>query len=122
MAATVQGPVDWLREDERGRQGVSLLASTLLVFCMSTLVTLKRFKQFMARQFPELTVANLTVSHNRSRDSAVGIEAGYGLDGREVRVQVPAGARFFSSPRRPDRFWDPLSFLCNGYRGLFAQG
>jgi hypothetical protein len=30
MTAAVQGRVDWLREDERHRQGVSLLDPTLL--------------------------------------------------------------------------------------------
>jgi hypothetical protein len=35
-----------------------------------------------------------------SRDSAVGIATGYGLDGRGVRVRVPVGARiFFMSSR-----------------------
>jgi hypothetical protein len=42
----------------------------------------------------------------------------YGLDG-EVGIRVPIGARFFSSPRRPDRFWVTLSLLANVYRGLF---
>jgi hypothetical protein len=32
--------------------------------------------------------------------------------GRKVRV--PAEAKFVTSPRRPDQFWGPLSFL---YRG-----
>ena len=27
--------------------------------------------------------------------------------------------KFISSPKRPDRFWGPPSFLLNGYRGLF---
>jgi hypothetical protein len=27
------------------------------------------------------------------------------------------GKRFFSSPQRPDRLWDPPSLLSNGYRG-----
>jgi hypothetical protein len=49
MAAAVQGPVDWLQEDERDRQGVSLLAYALLVSRTSTLVTASRFKQFMTR-------------------------------------------------------------------------
>jgi hypothetical protein len=35
-----------------------------------------------------------------SRDGAVGIAAGYVLDGRGVGVRVPVGSRFFSS-RRP---------------------
>jgi hypothetical protein len=39
----------------------------------------------------------LIVKLNRSgsRDSAVDIATGYGLDGRGVRVRVPVGARFF---------------------------
>jgi hypothetical protein len=39
-----------------------------------------------------------------SRDSAVGIATGYGLDGQGVGVRVKVGARFFPSPRRSDRF------------------
>jgi hypothetical protein len=38
-----------------------------------------------------------------SRDSAVGIATGYGLDDREVGVRVPVGTSMFPSPRRPDR-------------------
>jgi hypothetical protein len=34
-----------------------------------------------------------------SRDSAVGIATGYGLDDREVGVRVPGGSRIFSSAR-----------------------
>jgi hypothetical protein len=47
---------------------------------------------------------------------------GYRLDGQMVGVRVPVGARFFSSPRRPDRFWGPPSLLTNRYQGLFAPG
>jgi hypothetical protein len=36
-----------------------------------------------------------------SRDSAVGIATGYGLDGRGVGVRVPVGSRFFSTSSRP---------------------
>jgi len=28
----------------------------------------------------------------------------------------------FTSPTRPDRSWVPISFLFNGYRGLFPLG
>jgi len=28
----------------------------------------------------------------------------------------------FSSPRRPDRLWDPPSLLSNGYRGSYRGG
>jgi hypothetical protein len=41
----------------------------------------------------------------KSRDRAVGIATGYGLDDRAVRVRVLVVARMFSSPRRPDRLW-----------------
>jgi hypothetical protein len=45
---------------------------------------------------------------------AVGIATGYGLDDRRVEVRVPVGSRIFSSPRRPDRLWDPPSLLFSG--------
>jgi hypothetical protein len=54
----------------------------------------------------------------RSRDSAVGIATGYGLDDRGFGVRVPVGSTIFSSARHPDRLWGPPSLLYNGYRGL----
>jgi hypothetical protein len=57
-----------------------------------------------------------------SQDSVVGIATGYGLDDRGVGVAVPVRSRIFSSPRRPDRLWDPSSLLSNGYRRLFPGG
>jgi hypothetical protein len=53
----------------------------------------------------------------RSRDCAVGIATGYGLDDRGVGVWVPVGARIVSSPCCPDQFWVPPSLLSNGNRG-----
>jgi hypothetical protein len=47
---------------------------------------------------------------------------GYGLDDQEVGVQVPVGARIFSSPRRPDWLCGPTNLLSNGYWGLFLRG
>jgi hypothetical protein len=36
-----------------------------------------------------------------------------------IGVRFPVGARIFSSPYRPDRFWVPTSLVSNGYRGSF---
>jgi hypothetical protein len=58
----------------------------------------------------------------RSRDSAVGIATGYGLNDRRVGVRAPVGPRMFSSSRRPERLWGPHNLLFNGYRGLFPRG
>jgi hypothetical protein len=52
----------------------------------------------------------------------VGTATRHGLDGRRVGVRVPVGARFFSSPRSPDRFRGPPSLLTNGYAAHFAPG
>jgi hypothetical protein len=57
-----------------------------------------------------------------SRNSAVGIATGYGLDGRGVGVRLALEAKFFFSSRRPDWLWGPPSSLSNGYRGLFPGG
>jgi hypothetical protein len=43
----------------------------------------------------------------RSRDGAVCIATGYGLDDRGVGVRVPVESRILFSPRRPDRLWGP---------------
>jgi hypothetical protein len=56
----------------------------------------------------------MALQNDGSRDIAVGIATGYGLDGWGVRVRVPIGSRIFSSPRRQDRFWGPPSQLHNG--------
>jgi len=50
------------------------------------------------------------------RDTAVGIAAGYGLDG--PGIESPWGEIFRT---RPDRPWGPSSLLYNGYR-VFPGG
>jgi hypothetical protein len=57
-----------------------------------------------------------------SRDSAVRIATGYGLDDLEGGVRVPVGSRIFTSPCRPDRLWGPPNLLYNGYGELFPGG
>jgi hypothetical protein len=67
-------------------------------------------------------IFRILLCYSMSRDSAVGIATGYGLDGRGVRVRVSVGARLFSSPQSPNRFWGPPNLLCNRYRGPFPGG
>jgi hypothetical protein len=57
-----------------------------------------------------------------SRDSAVGIVTGYGLDCRGVGVRVPVGSRILSSPRRPDQVWGPHNLRSNEYPGHVSLG
>jgi hypothetical protein len=69
----------------------------------------------------EIEIKHLEETDLESRDISVGIAIGYWLD-YWSEVGVPVGSRIFSSPRRPERLWGPLSLLSNGYRGLFPPG
>jgi hypothetical protein len=55
-----------------------------------------------------------------SRDSAVGIATGYGLDDPEVGVRIPMEKKIFTSVCRSD--WGPPTLISNGYRVFFARG
>jgi hypothetical protein len=74
-----------------------------------------------------MNVENITVSiikHYRSRDSAVCIASGYGLDDLGVGVRVPVGSRIFSKssrpalgPTQPPIQWVPGAFPGGSPRG-----
>jgi hypothetical protein len=52
---------------------------------------------------------------DKSRERLVGIETGYGLNGRS---SIPGkGNKFFSTPQCPDRHWGLPRLLCNSYHG-----
>jgi hypothetical protein len=57
-----------------------------------------------------------------SRDNAVCIATGYGLDNREIGVRVAVGSRIFCSPRRPGRLWGPPNLHTMGIGGSFPGG
>jgi hypothetical protein len=57
-----------------------------------------------------------------SRDGAVSIATGSGLDDRGIGVLVPVGSRISSSPHRLDRLWGPPNLLYNGHEGSFSGG
>jgi hypothetical protein len=90
--------------------------------CRQGLFTERSQYQIQSAFYTDNSLILISKVSTISRDSAVGIETGYGQDDREVRVRVPVEARIFSSPRRPDRFWSPPSHLSNGYRGIFPRG
>jgi hypothetical protein len=59
-------------------------------------------------------------SYSLCRDSSVGIEMDYVLNGRGY---IPGrGNGLFSSPQCPDRLWGPSSHPPNGFQELFPRG
>jgi hypothetical protein len=61
---------------------------------------------------------SMSLTFSRSRESALVIANGNRLDGGLAGYRVPIGARYFSSPRRPDRFGvHPAFYPLAGYSG-----
>jgi hypothetical protein len=66
--------------------------------------------------------AYFTCSIPWSRDSAVGIATGYGLDEKGVGVRVSVESTIFSSPRRPDRLWGSTQPPIQWVTGALSRG
>jgi hypothetical protein len=75
-----------------------------------------------SRRICHITSSPRHTKLTRSRDSVVGIATGYEMEGRGVGVRGLVWSRIFSSPRRPDWLFGPLSLLFNGYRRAFPRG
>jgi hypothetical protein len=58
----------------------------------------------------------------RSRDSAVGIVTGYGLDDQGVGVRVPVESSIFCSPRRPEPVLGPTQPPIQWIPGVLSPG
>jgi hypothetical protein len=57
-----------------------------------------------------------------SRDNAVGIATGYGLDDQTVRVRVPVEKRIFTPPCHPDRLGEPTQLPIQWVPGALSSG
>jgi hypothetical protein len=91
-----------------------LLDSEVLIISDNGGERVDNYKQWIIDKYGNTTVCEM------SRNSVVSIMTGYGLDDRGVGVRVPVRPRILSSPRHPDRLWDPPNLLLNGYWGLFS--
>jgi hypothetical protein len=78
--------------------------------CVQKLRSLYRPRGFLV-YLPTFFTA---LSYHLSRDSAVGIATGYGLDDWEVGFRVPVGSRIFTSLCCPDRLWGPPNTMGTG--------
>lgn len=75
------------------------------------------FSPFFVVYFKTMSVLHTTAT---SRDRAIIIATGHGLDSWGVRVWVLVEAKFSSSPCRPGWFWGPPSPFSNGNWGVLS--
>jgi hypothetical protein len=133
-------PTTTTKSRSRGKENVNSFAIQCVNFCFRIRILLWRTKKWRSfiLQFDTATVTSITLDtmlqyplkyegfwmgeHSKEPGHQVGTATGYGLEGRRAGVRVQVRTWFFSSSRRPDRFWGPSSLLPNGYRGLFPQG
>jgi hypothetical protein len=88
------------------------ISSILFVITTSVLFVLAEMESTVVKITQHVTLVFIySPCLSQSQDRAVGIATAHGLDGRGVGVRVPVEARFFSSPRRRDRFWGLPSLL-----------
>jgi hypothetical protein len=62
-------------------------------------------EQEVLTQFYQFRNKYNIIFQNGSRDNAVGIATGYGLDGRGVGIRVPVGSKIHSLPGHSDWYW-----------------
>jgi hypothetical protein len=96
----------------------------ILLFCSAFTRFSEIFTQLVKRlilfsKMPSLIKASFHLNF-WNRDSSLGVETQYGLDGRS---SIPGGDKKFSSTsQRPDWLQGPPSLLFSGHRRLFLRG
>jgi hypothetical protein len=93
----------------------------LLPFLSTVTVRLHKFLQNEASPHSNKK-HRVKVYMQRSQDGAVGIVTCCGLDGWGLEFEFRWGQDFVPLHIVPNRFWDLLSLLSNGYRAFFPRG
>jgi hypothetical protein len=107
----------WARCDTRDTQ----FSKTGMLYCFPLVKCWHRImRQVTVLSFQILTYMSfiffLFYSMPNNFHSSVGVAMGL-----TAGVRILAGARFYSSPQRPDRLWGPASLLWMGTGGVFPK-